>query len=84
MDQDFYATICTLTSVAGGILGYVIGALLWLRRLWQRKADDPDVDALLLLLLWALTMLAPSVLSEAAPNYSRINPSKPSLCLPVL
>jgi membrane protein YqaA with SNARE-associated domain/disulfide bond formation protein DsbB len=24
-----YATICTLTSVAGGMLGYVIGALLW-------------------------------------------------------
>src|SRR5260221_11669206 len=25
----FYATICTLTSVAGGILGYLIGALLY-------------------------------------------------------
>jgi membrane protein YqaA with SNARE-associated domain len=25
----FYATLCTLTSVAGGILGYLIGALLY-------------------------------------------------------
>jgi membrane protein YqaA with SNARE-associated domain len=25
----FFATICTLTSVAGGILGYAIGALLY-------------------------------------------------------
>ena len=25
----FYATICTLTSVAGGVLGYVIGAYLY-------------------------------------------------------
>jgi membrane protein YqaA with SNARE-associated domain len=25
----FYATICTMTSVAGGILGYLIGALLY-------------------------------------------------------
>ena len=58
---------------------FVIGALLWLRRLWQRKADDPDVDALLLLLLWALTMLAPSVLSEAAPNYSRTLPALPAI-----
>ncbi len=58
---------------------FVIGALLWIRRLWQRKADDPDVDALLLLLLWALTMLAPSVLSEAAPNYSRTLPALPAV-----
>jgi membrane protein YqaA with SNARE-associated domain len=25
----FYATVCTLTSVAGGVLGYLIGALLY-------------------------------------------------------
>jgi membrane protein YqaA with SNARE-associated domain len=25
----FYATVCTLTSVAGGLLGYVIGAVLY-------------------------------------------------------
>jgi membrane protein YqaA with SNARE-associated domain len=25
----FYATVCTITSVAGGVLGYVIGALLY-------------------------------------------------------
>jgi membrane protein YqaA with SNARE-associated domain len=35
-----YATICTLTSVAGGMLGYLIGALLydsvgqWIVRVW--------------------------------------------------
>ena len=36
----FYAHVCTLTSVAGGVLGYAIGALLydsvghWLIQLW--------------------------------------------------
>jgi len=60
-------------------LPFVIGALLWLNRLWRRRADDPDVDALLLLLLWALTMLAPSVFSEAAPNYSRTLPALPAI-----
>src|ERR1700686_911165 len=25
----FFATVCTLTSVAGGVLGYVIGAFLY-------------------------------------------------------
>ena len=25
----FYATVCTVTSVAGGVLGYLIGALLY-------------------------------------------------------
>ena len=25
----FYATVCTLTSVAGGVLGYFIGAVLY-------------------------------------------------------
>src|SRR5262249_61067887 len=36
----FYATLCTLTSVAGGVLGYFIGALLydsvglWLMKLY--------------------------------------------------
>jgi membrane protein YqaA with SNARE-associated domain len=36
----FYATVCTLTSVAGGVLGYLIGALLydslglWLMKLY--------------------------------------------------
>ena len=25
----FYATVCTVTSVAGGVLGYFIGAVLY-------------------------------------------------------
>lgn len=57
---------------------FMIGVGLWISRLWQRKPDDPDVDALALLALWALAMLAPSVLSDAAPNYSRTLPSLPA------
>lgn len=59
-------------------LPFWLGAGLWGRRLWQRKADDPDLDALVLLALWLLTMLLPSILSEAAPNYSRTLPSLPA------
>lgn len=40
---------------------------------------DPDVDALALLAVWAAVMLAPSVFSEAAPNYSRTLPSLPAV-----
>ncbi len=57
---------------------FMIGAGLWIWRLWQRRSNDPDVDALVLLALWALAMLAPSVLSDAAPNYSRTLPSLPA------
>ena len=42
------------------------GAFIWIWRL--RRRDDPDFDALSLLAIWALVMLLPSVLSEAAPN----------------
>jgi hypothetical protein len=67
---------------------FLIGVLVWGQRLWQRRAragnePDPDVDALWLLLLWVIVMLAPSVLSEAAPNYSRTLASLPAALLPV-
>jgi 4-amino-4-deoxy-L-arabinose transferase-like glycosyltransferase len=42
---------------------------------------DPDRDALALFAIWAIVMLAPSVLSEAAPNYSRTLPSIPAVML---
>lgn len=54
-----------------------LGVLLWLRRL--RRPDDPDRDALALLLLWSLIMLTPSVFSDAAPNFSRTLPVLPAL-----
>jgi 4-amino-4-deoxy-L-arabinose transferase-like glycosyltransferase len=58
---------------------FTIGIGLWLWRLWRRRPDDPDVDALALLGLWAFVMLTPSVFSEAAPNYSRTLPSLPAI-----
>ncbi|CAN5841173.1 hypothetical protein BH10CHL1_BH10CHL1_13820 [soil metagenome] len=60
---------------------FMIGLLLWGNRLWRRSTDDPDVDALLLLVLWTSVMLAPSIFSEAAPNYSRTLPALPALFL---
>ncbi|MCX6046041.1 MAG: hypothetical protein NT075_13100 [Chloroflexi bacterium] len=59
---------------------FMIGLFIWGRRLW-RRASDPDGDALLLLLLWTLVMLAPSIFSEAAPNYSRTLPALPAVFL---
>ncbi|MCB0044629.1 MAG: phospholipid carrier-dependent glycosyltransferase [Caldilineaceae bacterium] len=56
---------------------FYIGLALWFWRL--RRADDPDFDALSLLLIWTLVMLLPSVLSERAPNYSRTLPALPAL-----
>ncbi len=56
---------------------FVIGLVLWVWRL--RRVDDPDFDALSLLALWTLFMLLPSVLSEAAPNYSRALPAQPAV-----
>jgi len=41
------------------------------------------VDALVLLALWAIVMVLPSVLSEAAPNYSRTLPALPALFVTV-
>jgi 4-amino-4-deoxy-L-arabinose transferase-like glycosyltransferase len=58
---------------------FVIGVALWLVRLWRRGRNDPDVDALALLACWSIVMLAPSVFSEAAPNYSRTLPALPAL-----
>ena len=72
---------------------FMIGVVVWIGRLfgWRRTntaegmapPGDPDVDALALLALWAVTMLAPSVLSEAAPNYSRTLPALPAALLPI-
>lgn len=67
----------TLASIS-----FMIGVVVWIGRIFgMRQIDnttpdtaadttppaDPDVDALVPLALWAVTMLAPSVLSEAAP-----------------
>ncbi len=63
---------------------FVIGIVVWGNRLFGRaRRDDPDADALWLIALWAAVMLAPSVLSEAAPNYSRTLPSLPAALLPI-
>ena len=62
---------------------FLLGVGLWAGRLWRRREDDPDVNALVLLAIWAFVMLMPSVLSEAAPNYSRTMPSLPATFLPV-
>ena len=52
-------------------------------------ADDDSVDsigsdraALALFALWAAVMLFPSILSEAAPNYSRTLPALPAIFVP--
>ena len=57
------------------------GVFLWLKRLL--RPDDPDRGALGLLALWSLVMLAPSVLSDAAPNFSRTLPALPALFVAV-
>ncbi|HBY97394.1 MAG TPA: hypothetical protein DEP84_26215, partial [Chloroflexi bacterium] len=56
-----------------------LGILLWVQRL--RRRDDPDRDALALLMLWSLVMLIPSVFSDAPPNFSRTLPALPALFL---
>ena len=62
---------------------FYIGVVLWALRLLGkgRPQPDPDRDALALFLFWAAVMLAPSVLSEAAPNYSRTLPAVPAVML---
>jgi hypothetical protein len=64
-------------------LPFYIGVVLWaLRLLGKGKPQpDPDRDALALFVFWAAVMLAPSVLSEAAPNYSRTLPAIPPVML---
>lgn len=57
---------------------FYIGLFLWGRKL-LRRVPDPDQDALALLACWALVMLFPSILSEAAPNYSRMLPALPAI-----
>ncbi|MBX3013348.1 MAG: phospholipid carrier-dependent glycosyltransferase [Caldilineaceae bacterium] len=64
-------------------LPFMIGVGLWLTRLWRRRPTDPDVDALALLACWSSVMVLPSVLSEAAPNYSRTLPALPALFVTV-
>ncbi|MEZ4623011.1 MAG: phospholipid carrier-dependent glycosyltransferase, partial [Caldilineaceae bacterium] len=64
-------------------LAFVLGVGIWLVRLLRRRPDDPDVDALALLAGWTAVMLLPSVLSEAAPNYSRTLPAVPAVFVAV-
>ncbi|MCB0147845.1 MAG: hypothetical protein KDE01_09370, partial [Caldilineaceae bacterium] len=62
---------------------FYIGVALWTWRLLgkARPQPDPDRDALFLFAAWAFVMLAPSVLSEAAPNYSRTLAAVPPVML---
>lgn len=62
---------------------FYIGVAWWAWRLLgkARPQPDPDRDALFLFLAWAVMMLAPSVLSEAAPNYSRTLAAVPPVLL---
>jgi len=64
-------------------LAFLLGLLFWAGRLLRRRRDDPDVDALALLAGWTVVMLLPSILSEAAPNYSRTLPALPAAFVPV-
>lgn len=63
-------------------LPFLLGVGIWLIRLLHR-ADEPDGDALALLAIWTGVMLLPSVLSEAAPNYSRTLPALPAVFVTV-
>ncbi|MBE2236651.1 MAG: hypothetical protein IAE81_02605, partial [Caldilineaceae bacterium] len=62
---------------------FYIGVGWWMWRLLgkDKAQPDPDRDALFLMLAWAVTMLAPSVLSDAAPNYSRTLAAAPPVML---
>ncbi len=65
---------------------FYIGVGLGIARLLPRRDDtqrDPDQAALALFAIWAAVMLFPSILSEAAPNYSRTLPALPALFVPV-
>ncbi len=65
---------------------FYIGVGLTVTRLLSRPTisiDDRDRAALALFAIWAATMLFPSILSEAAPNYSRTLPALPALFVPV-
>ncbi|HQY91119.1 MAG TPA: hypothetical protein PLS79_05935, partial [Caldilinea sp.] len=62
---------------------FYIGVVWWVWRLLgkDKAQPDPDRDALFLMLAWAILMLAPSVLSDAAPNYSRTLAAAPPVML---
>jgi len=70
---------------------FLVGVALWVGRmagirLAPRRNDDepdPDRDALVLLALWLVVMLLPSVLSNDAPDFSRTQPAHPALFTPV-
>lgn len=63
-------------------IAFYLGVVIWVLRLVGRAETPPeDRDALALFTLWAAVMLAPSVLSEAAPNYSRTLPAIPPIML---
>ncbi|MCC6458567.1 MAG: glycosyltransferase family 39 protein [Caldilineaceae bacterium] len=65
---------------------FYLGVGLAVVRLWPRRPatteNDPDQAALALFAIWAAVMLFPSILSEAAPNYSRTLPALPALFVP--
>jgi len=75
---------------------FYIGVVVWVLRvvrprpvadvrggdpLTDVRGSDGERDALVLMALWGIVMLAPSVLSEAAPNYSRTLPAIPAISL---
>jgi 4-amino-4-deoxy-L-arabinose transferase-like glycosyltransferase len=60
---------------------FYIGIIIWAARLLPRRRD-PDADALALFAIWATVMLFPSILSDAAPNYSRTLPALPAILIP--
>ncbi len=57
-----------------------IGVIVYARRLLRRA--DPDRDALVMLALWAVVMLTPTIFSDDAPNFSRSLPALPALFVP--
>ena len=57
-------------------------AILVLRLVRDAEDNAEDRDAFVFLTLWAAVLLLPSVLSEAAPNYSRTLPALPALFVP--
>ena len=63
-----------------GIFFYA-GLIWWGIRLSRR--NDPDRSALMLLGLWATTMLWASILSDDAPDFSRTLPTLPALFVAV-
>ncbi|MEZ4661261.1 MAG: phospholipid carrier-dependent glycosyltransferase [Caldilineaceae bacterium] len=56
---------------------FVIGLVIWVQRI--RNVDDPDRSALVLLGMWSMVMLLPSILSNDAPDFSRTLPTHPAL-----